>query len=96
MVQPSLRDAQPLLPPFRGLKSTATFIDRSAVTEESIIQIILQATGNQDVRATPNDPKKDKMTVQFSILSLLLRRLNPNSAIEGQRPGPKAAQSNAP
>ena len=38
---------QPFLPPFRGLKSTATFIYRSAVTEESIIQIILQATGNK-------------------------------------------------
>ena len=47
MVQPSLRDAQPFLLPIRGLKSTATFIDRSAVTEESIIQIILQATGNK-------------------------------------------------
>ena len=44
MVQASLRDAQPFPPPFRGLKSTATFIDRSAVTEPSIIPIILQAT----------------------------------------------------
>ena len=47
MVQPSLRDAQPFLSLFRGLKSTATFIDHSAVTEASIIQSILQATGNK-------------------------------------------------
>ena len=41
MVPPSLRNAQPFLPPFRGLKSTTTFIGRSAVTEASIIQILL-------------------------------------------------------
>ena len=41
------RRGQSFLPPFRGLKSTATFIDRSAVTEASIIQILLQATGNK-------------------------------------------------
>ena len=34
--------------PIRGLKSTATFIDRSAVTEAPRIPIILKATWNQD------------------------------------------------
>ena len=36
--------------PIRGLKSTATFIDRSAVTAASIIPIIVKATWNNPLQ----------------------------------------------